>query len=334
MFKSHPLAATIALLIGLIFLPTSVFAQEDQRLDLTVNPPVIELSSVPGSTITDRFRLRNNTASSLKINITLYKLAPGTLNQVTPQPLTENDEIASWVTINPTQVEAKPGEWTDINYSISIPDSGAFGHYFAFRLTPDQQIIEEVQGTKLQAEIIIPTLLTIKKDGLKAAATLLSFKVPLINEYLPVNFIANIENQGNVHVKPRGNIFIRSSHNQDVAILEINRDLGSVLPGTNRNFDANWDDGFFVRTIQEDGKTKLSINWDKLSKFRLGKYTADLLMVYDNGTRDVPLTQTISFWVIPYKLLIFIFVSVVGIILLIQLLVKIYIRNELAKSKR
>jgi hypothetical protein len=48
------------------------------------------------------------------------------------------------------------------------------------------------------------------------------------------------------------------------------------------------------------------LTWDfnsPLSKVRFGHYTADLLAVYDNGQEDVPLEATVSFWVLPWRLL-------------------------------
>jgi hypothetical protein len=38
-------------------------------------------------------------------------------------------------------------------------------------------------------------------------------------------------------------------------------------------------------------------------KLRWGKYTANLLLVYDDGTKDVPIEGTLSFWVIPWRLI-------------------------------
>ena len=50
------------------------------------------------------------------------------------------------------------------------------------------------------------------------------------------------------------------------------------------------------------------MDFPKVQHLRFGHYTANLLAVYDNGTRDVPLEASISFWVIPWR--------VIGIIVL------------------
>lgn len=62
-------------------------------------------------------------------------------------------------------------------------------------------------------------------------------------------------------------------------------------------------DGAIQRDESGQPVTRLKIHWDNLRQFRFGKYTANLLMVFDNDERDVTLESTTTFWVIPYKLL-------------------------------
>ena len=118
--------------------------------------------------------------------------------------------------------------------------------------------------------------------------------------------------------------------------------MANIIPQTNRNFTSSWADGFIViEPVIEDGQVKtdangkiikkLIINWDKLTSFRIGKYTANLLLVYDNGTRDVPMEANLSFWVIPYKIIIFMTVVFIAGIILIRYLLKSYINREIRR---
>jgi hypothetical protein len=59
---------------------------------------------------------------------------------------------------------------------------------------------------------------------------------------------------------------------------------------------------------------------------RFGHYTAHLVMVYDDGNRDVPLEAYVSFWVIPWRL-------VIGLII-IALFVCIGLWSTFRKSAR
>ncbi|MDR3583243.1 MAG: hypothetical protein P4L62_02705, partial [Candidatus Pacebacteria bacterium] len=47
---------------------------------------------------------------------------------------------------------------------------------------------------------------------------------------------------------------------------------------------------------------ELKWNFADASKLRWGKYTAKLVLVYDNGQRDVPIEGEVSFWVVPWRL--------------------------------
>jgi hypothetical protein len=101
---------------------------------------------------------------------------------------------------------------------------------------------------------------------------------------------------------------------QQVAILDINPNQGSVLPNSPRNFLPEWSDGFpvYIPKIQ-DGKAVLDVKGDPVrelkwdfkdaSKLRFGKYTAKMLLVFDDGQRDVPLEAMVSFWVVPWRIL-------------------------------
>ena len=61
------------------------------------------------------------------------------------------------------------------------------------------------------------------------------------------------------------------------------------------------EDGKVVFNDKRERQTELKWNIADASKFRFGKYTAKLLLVYDDGKRDVPIEGEVSFWVIPWR---------------------------------
>lgn len=333
---------TIAFLLLITFGAASVFAQQ-QPLDLTVSPLFFEYATEKGAKLTDKIRVRNNTAAPISLQVGLQKLAPGANNETTISNLKPEDEFVSWVTLESQVVDAKPQEWTDIPFTINVPETAAFGYYFAFLLT--QAPPEKEAGTaKVVGGVGVPVLLNVKAPGAIASGELIEFKPKaFINEYLPVEFIARFSNTGNVHIKPRGNIFVRGAK-EDLAILEVNQALGSVLPQAERSFEAAWTEGFLVREpIIEDGKvvkdkkgdikTKLTIHWNRLTEFRLGRYSGHLLAVYDDGTRDVALEGTTNFWVIPYKVLAGLVIGVVVLVLVIRKLLQVYVAREVRRRE-
>ncbi|MBI2439455.1 MAG: hypothetical protein HYV45_02555, partial [Candidatus Moranbacteria bacterium] len=61
----------------------------------------------------------------------------------------------------------------------------------------------------------------------------------------------------------------------------------------------------------------LKWDWNDASKLRFGKYQAKLLLIYDDGTRDIPIEGMVSFWVVPWRIIaiiIFNFALIIGLI--------------------
>jgi hypothetical protein len=62
--------------------------------------------------------------------------------------------------------------------------------------------------------------------------------------------------------------------------------------------------------MDKNGQPVVQLNWDfsKVPHLKFGHYTANLLAVYDNGSKDVPLEASVSFWVVPWRILAFVLV--------------------------
>lgn len=336
----------LALFLAITF-ASPLLAQTNEGLNLTVSPPVIELNAKPGDTIKERFRVRNNQNSPVDLGIDVKKLSSdSTSGEPVPAEPTKDDEFVSWLTLDPASVTVQPKEWQDVNFTLKIPENAAYGYYYVLRIHPIQKENVKGSGASVQGQVLVVVLLNVVKEGAKAKAELVSFTPSVfVSEYVPVTFTAKISNTGNVHVKPAGNIFIRSFHQKDVAILDINSGRQTVLPDGTRTFTSTWDDGFIVREpvtengiqkMDKNGKpvTRLAINWDKLTHFRVGPYTATLLMVYDDGKRDATIEGTTTFWLIPYTAIIVLLVSLVILVVAVKYLLKWYIGRELKKQKK
>ncbi len=340
------LAALLAFAFCVLPLKSAFAQNSDGRLDLTVSPPVIEIVAKPGEKITEKFRVRNNLNSSIDLKIQTRRLIsdPESGNPV-PETQPEGEEL-KWVTFDSSEFTARPLEWQDINFSIDIPENASFGYYYVFSISPKDNSKISATGADIKGEILIVALLTVIKDGANSKTDLVSFKAENnISEYLPANFKIKLANKGNVHVKPRGNIFITRSGGEEIGILEVNESMGSILPGGQREFSAPWADGFLVREpIMENGSekldeagnqiTKLKFNWNKLTSFRIGPYTARLLMVYDDGKKDVTIEGSTTFWIIPYTAIVFILISLIILFFIFRFLLRLYVKRAIQKSRK
>jgi hypothetical protein len=50
---------------------------------------------------------------------------------------------------------------------------------------------------------------------------------------------------------------------------------------------------------------RLSWDWKQLGSLRMGKYVAKVVIVYNDGQRDIPIVTSYTFWVIPWRLIFF-----------------------------
>ncbi len=328
-----------------VFFLVHAFAQTQPGLDVTISPSVVELVAKPGDKISGRFRLHNNLSTPLTFDITVDKLNGDSITgMVTPIKAAPGDTSPSWVQFDQPHFTARPNEWTNISYSITIPKDAAFGYYYAVRIGQKLTNVQRVTA-KVQGEVLLPLLLTVDHAGAVRSANLVSFSTtPYVNQYLPINFQTMVKNTGNVLLKPTGNIFIRGTGDKDIAILNVNEGLGAILPGNIRLFKNSWDDGFLVyEPIVENGIAKvdkagnplmhLVINWDRITSFRIGKYTANLLLVYDNGTRDVAIEGTTTFWVFPYMIVGGVLLGIIILIVLIRFMLRAYVQAQIRKYK-
>lgn len=300
-------------------------------ISVTLSPVFLSLATDPGESVSSQFRVTNNNDFPEYFQISLVKIEA---NQDGTSPIISDvnpeDEFSNWITYTPSKFMLNPNQGQNIKVTISPPEDASLGYYYGLvvgRLSDTQEQELTEPGTAISASAAISILLNVNSPNAKREIQILDFTTDsLFYEYLPATFNVQVENTGNVHVVPFGNIFIDSMLNDEIAVLSANEGFGNVLPGIKRVFSITWDDGFAVRVPKEEngvilrddkGNTVYETKFDfsKTDKFRFGRYTANLLMVYDNGERDVPIEATVSFWVIPWKIL------GVGLIVLILALV-------------
>lgn len=313
--------------------------------DVTVSPVFFDLTSDPGTTLTEKIKIRNNTTSPIPIKLQINKLT-GDLNGNLTLSKDKNDTSLTWVKFSSDSVILKPLEWTEIPFAIDIPNDAAYGYYLTISFTQDNTSPLQRSGASITGAAAVPVLLNVRKPGAKADGKLVKFTTTnFINEYLPVDFTVKVQNTGNIHIKPHGNIFISSGSDKNMAILDVNPELGSILPQSARIFAASWMDGFAVmEPVMVSGQPKLDkngkpemhlvLNWNKLTDFRIGKYDANLLMVFDNGTRDIPLEGKLSFWVIPYKLITAFIILLVALFFILKFVLRWYINREVRRRAK
>lgn len=308
-------------LLGVIFtfLPFISWAQtapEESGLRLVTSPIPINLSTTPEKPITTDLKIKNDGLKAEKLRINLMKFrayeesGKPALEEVIPE-----DEFIQWVTLSETEFTVAPGEWKTIQATIAPPKEAAFGYYYAFVFTRAEPLQAAPGKAAITGGSAVLVLLDVAVPGAKRSVILDNFSTDKkVYEFLPVNFSVRLHNNGNVHAAPRGNIFIKNSQGEQVALLEVNFEKGNILPSSKRIFEAMWNQGFPLykdRIIDnavvrdENGEIIQDLEWNftELNNLRLGRYSASLVLAYDDGQRDIPIEGELHFWVIPWRML-------------------------------
>jgi hypothetical protein len=328
----------------LSFSPAFAQTAPTEGISLQISPLPIELSAKPGTSVTTDLRVRNAGAQDEKLQVRLLKVSADNDGNVHLTNPSSADEFVSWVHFSKTIFDAPPGQWQDIKMTVNVPKTAAFGHYFAVEYL--RATAEQAQPGKAVARGAVATFILLNADapGAKRQAQIESFTADKKSyEFLPINFTVKVKSTGNVHVAPHGNIFILHGKKQ-IDSIQVNSAEGNILPNSSRFFTAGWNNGFPVPTskyngdtpvLDKNGKQVYSYKWDfsKANRLRFGHYTAHLVLVYDNGQRDVPMEAYVSFWVIPWRLIIFVILIVVGPAVAVYLLTRWRFKKRLEKEK-
>lgn len=304
--------------LGMVFSPPTP-ARAAEGINLQISPLPIELVAEPGHSVSADLRVRNVGNGTEKLQVRLLKVTADDNGQVHLLDPSSTDEFVSWVKFSQTTFDAPSNEWQTIKMTVDVPKSAAFGYYFAAEFL--RANLEKPTGSQAVARGAVATfvLLNAKVAGAKREAQVTSLTADhQFYEFLPATFKVKVHASGNVHVVPHGNIFIYQN-GKVVGTIDVNPGEGSILPNSSRFFETKWQDSFpHYEDKVENGQPVLDkaghpvrrLIWDfsKLTHLRIGHFTAKLVMVYNNGQRDVPIEGNVGFWVIPWRVLLGLFV--------------------------
>jgi len=286
----------------------------DEGIHLQVSPLPISLSTSPGTAVSTDLGIKNAGSKSEKLQVRLLRVTEDDNGVVRLGAPTSSDEWTKWVSFSRPTFEAPPGVQQTIKMTVNVPKSAAFGYYFAVEYMRATSEGPEAGKAVTRGAVANFILLNADTTGALREAKIVSFASDRkFYEYLPVTFRVKIRATGNIHVAPHGNIFI-SQRGKQIGVINVNADGGNILPQSSRYFTSTWNDGFAVYVpttmngkpvLDKKGNPvkHLKRDFSHADRFRIGHFTAHLVMVYDNGQRDVPIEATVSFWVVPWRMI-------------------------------
>jgi hypothetical protein len=282
---------------------------------LQISPSPLVATLKPNQATTLELKIRNAGTQTEEL-----KIAPRTFKIMANQQLelddTKQPDVASWLHFSSLTFTIKPGEVFTQKVTLNVPKDASFSYSFALVISRQQNPLPEAGGTALKGSVALFTLINIDRPGASRSLGVSKFRTSKdIYEYLPAEFDIDFKNTGNTIVQPAGSIFVQRSSDDKTPLtsLAVNTNNGYILPSTTRTLKVNWDDGFQVQrsSTNADGSTSSHVewNWGKLGNIRIGRYTAKLVAIYNDGQRDIPVYSEISFWVIPWKILLGLFIA-------------------------
>lgn len=331
----------IFLSFALCFSVTAIAATKDEQasdFSLQVSPSPVVATIKPGEQDVIELKIRNAGSGKEKLKIEPRNF---TFNSKTQQlKLDENiaKDVASFTKFSDETFEINPGESFTEKVTVSLPEQSGFSYSFALIISrQDNNQKTDEKGRLLNGSVAVFCLINVDKPGATKSIKIDSFEASQkVYEYLPAKFEVTFTNDGNTVMQPYGNIFIQrgNTDEQPISTLPVNNNNSYILPGTNRILSAEWSQGFPVnkKTVQSDGSSKESLVWDwstaKISDIRFGQYTAKLVAVYNDGERDIPVVGEVTFWVIPWKIIL--------LITIVMLFIgwRIYVRRKTYKQAK
>lgn len=278
-------------------------AEAGQALEIA--PPVINLRGNPGETVRGTINLRDVSPTNLivtnQINDFTAQGEEGMPKLLLDEGETSPYSMKAW--FRPIgQITLKPREIQGLPFTIDIPkDAAPGGYYSVVRFSGTAPGIDST-GVSLSASVGALIFMRVNGDAYEKL-TIASFdavtkqnKPKTVLEGTPITFAVRIKNEGNVHEQPAGRIMITDMFGKTIAGLNVNLPPRNILPGTIRRFETHLD------------KTVIG------NKMLFGVYHATVSITDAKGQT---VTDKLTFWVIPWKLmLIGTFAVIIGFILL------------------
>jgi len=297
------------LVLALLILPGFVSAQAPEGVE--ISPAIIEDRVSPGETRDFSLSVRNIST----VERTFYFLAldikgvdergvPIFAEIGEPTPY----ELSTWLTVPTESITIPAGESQSFGFRITVPREASPGAHFGGVFLESQAPRLRTSGAGIGFSVGTIVSLRIAGDVVEEARVRSFSTDRLIYNEPSVRFTTNVENMGNVLVRPYGQIKIVNMTGREVGTVRVNETVSPVFPQAERSYQTEWD---------RDG-------------FAFGRYQAMVSLVYgEDGRRTI--TGTATFWILPVKPILYTIGCFLAVVLVMFFFVRMYIRRKLSE---
>lgn len=280
--------------------------------DFVIGPGILDFGEVePGKTVTANILVSNRIADNKTFEINVEDMTSSSDSSGAVTLL--GDEVGPYTIKDYVSFPSRTftidlGERAVIPISITLPQDAEPGGFYGSVLISTVQTDED-SNSSVRSPVIarIGTLLFVRVKGdVEQSGGTKSLTLPNNKHWYekgPIKFSVLYENTGNVHSTPSGELRIKNLFGEEVGFEEL--DPWFVLPHSLRNRDIEWN-----------------------RELLFGRYTATAAI--DNGYNGTIEEVTVSFWVLPWKVVGGIFL----VIFIVLFLIRTFFRTFEFKRKK
>lgn len=302
----------VGIAIALYFMALPVYAEES---GIKLIPATIEKLANPGDVLNEEVKITNVSGEDKQYFI--YKrdiigVEDGGV-PIFAEEGTEKTgfEITEWVTITAEPINVKAGETIILPISIAVPQNASPGsHFGGVFVSLEAPKLREI-GAGVGYEVASILSIRISGDVIDDARVRSFSTDRLFYSTKDINFSAKIENQGNILIRPRGPLEIKSMLGGTSEVVTINEALAGVFPQTIRELTFSWND----------------------EGIGFGRYEAILALSYDGEDGQKTIDASVVFWVFPTKVILPILFGFIAILLTGYFLTRYYINQAIMRAQ-
>ncbi len=150
---------------------------------------------------------------------------------------------STWINLESTELQLQPNQKKKVQLTVRVPSNASGGYYSAIILEklPIAALMRR-QTTVHTVRMVTLVELTVKgRERHREEVVISSVDVGRIGKEKGKGFTVTVENRGNVHIKGKGQVVIKTKHGSRIASLPLEAGRGTILPEANRDFIANLD---------------------------------------------------------------------------------------------